>query len=118
MLIWSDDVDHIKSFGEIEFSEAGKYTYVIKEVKGDAKGIKYDTKAHKVTIEVVDDGEGNLVAKDGTSLIQTVKITNTYKPTGTVDTGDSSHLLMNIEAMLASMLGLLIMIIRRRRRES
>jgi hypothetical protein len=49
------------------------------------------------------------------------KITNTYKPTGTVDTGDSSHLLMNIEAMLASMLasmlGLLIMIIRRRRRE-
>ena len=71
MLIWSDDVDHIKSFGEIEFSEAGKYTYVIKEVKSDAKGIKYDTKAHKVTIE----------------------------------------------AMLASMLGLLIMIIRRIRRE-
>lgn len=45
------------------------------------------------------------------------KIINTYKPTGTVDIGDSSHLLMNIEAMLASMLGLLIMIIRRRRRE-
>ena len=112
--IHKDDEDHIRSFGDIEFTEAGKYTYVIKEVKGDAKGIKYDTKAHKVTFEVVDDGDGNLVAKDGTTLIQTVKITNTYKTKGNVDTGDSSRLLMNVAMMLASMLALLVMIIRRR----
>jgi len=72
------DTDHIKSFGEITFTEAGEYTYTVKETKGNLAGVIYDETEHTVNIEVVDDGHGNLVAKNGDSLIKAVTITNTY----------------------------------------
>jgi pilin isopeptide linkage protein len=80
--IAKSDADQIKSFGVIEFTEAGTYTYTVKESKGSAGGVSYDETEHTVTIEVVDDGKGNLIAKDGSSLIQTVEITNTYRTSG------------------------------------
>ena len=109
--IRKSDADHIKSFGEIDFTKAGKYTYTVRETKGNIKGVNYDTKAHKVTIEVVDDGNGHLIAKKGTSLIQTVKITNT---TG-VKTGDENRILLPMTGMFASMIALLLIVIRRRK---
>ena len=109
--IRKSDADQTKSFGEIKFTEPGKYTYIVRENKGNISGVNYDTKDHKVTIEVVDDGNGNLVAKDGSALIQTVKITNT---TG-VKTGDEHNILIPMTGMLAAILALLIMIIRRRK---
>ena len=109
--IRKSDADNIRSFGEIKFIKAGKYTYTVRETKGNIKGVNYDTKAHKVTIEVVDDGNGNLVAGGGTSLIQTVKIINT---TG-VKTGDENQILLPMAGMLASMLALLLIVIRRRK---
>ena len=109
--IRKSDADQTKSFGEIKFTEPGKYTYIVRETKGNISGVNYDTKDHKVTIEVVDDGNGNLVAKDGSALIQTVKITNT---TG-VKTGDEHNILIPMAGMLAAILALLIMIIRRRK---
>ena len=109
--IRKSDADHIKSFGEIDFTKAGKYTYTVRETKGNIKGVNYDTKAHKVTIEVVDDGNGHLIAKEGTSLIQTVKITNT---TG-VKTGDENRILLPMTGMFASMIALLLIVISRRK---
>ena len=109
--IRKSDADNIRSFGEIKFKKAGKYTYTVRETKGNIKGVNYDTKAHKVTIEVVDDGNGHLIAKEGTSLIQTVKITNT---TG-VKTGDENQILLPMAGMFASMLALLLIVIRRRK---
>ncbi len=109
--IRKSDADQTKSFGEIKFTEPGKYTYIVRETKGNISGVNYDTKDHKVTIEVVDDGNGNLVAKDGSALIQTVKITNT---TG-VKTGDEHNILIPMAGMLSAILALLIMIIRRRK---
>ena len=73
----------------------------------------YDTKAHKVTIEVVDDGNGMLVAKDGSALIQTVKVTNTYGTS--VTTGDYNHIMIYSVTSLTALLALLIMMILRRR---
>ena len=76
------DADQTKSFGKIRFTEAGTYKYTVKETKGDAKGVTYDEADHVVTIEVVDDGEGNLVADKGGQLIQTTTVTNKYVAEG------------------------------------
>ena len=76
------DADHIKTFGEIEFSKAGTYTYTVKETKGTLGGVTYDETEHTVTIKVKGNEDGTLVA-DGTDLIQTVQSTNTYSATGT-----------------------------------
>ena len=59
------------------------------------------------------DGKGNLVAKDGTKLIQTVKITNTAHKG--VKTGDDSNVILYSTTMLGSILAFLFMAIRRRR---
>ena len=114
IFITRDDKDQTKSFGEITFTKPGKYTYTVEEVEGDDDDITYDTKAHKVTIEIVDDGNGNLIAKKGTSAIKKVKITNTYKPEKTVKTGDDSNMIIYLAGMIAAMLGLIVMIFRRR----
>ena len=75
------DADQTKSFGTIKFTEAGTYTYTVQETKGTADGVTYDTAAHTVTITVVDDGKGNLVAEDGDTTIKTETITNTFEGT-------------------------------------
>ena len=113
IVITKDDEDHIAGFGQIEFTEPGKYTYIVKETRGDEKGMTYDSKEHKVTLEVVDDGNGKLVAKSGTKLIQTVKITNTFSKG--VKTGDSSNIVLYSVTSLSALILLLITYIIRRR---
>ena len=49
-------------FGNITFDEAGTYTYTITEVNDGQDRVTYDTAARTVTIEVTDDGEGELHA--------------------------------------------------------
>ena len=51
--------------------------------KGSLGGVSYDETEHTVTIEVVDNGQGKLVAKENTQLIQTETITNTYTAAST-----------------------------------
>ena len=80
--IKKSDENQTKSFGKIEFTKAGTYTYTVKETKGSLGGVSYDETEHTVTIEVVDNGQGKLVAKENTQLIQTETITNTYAATG------------------------------------
>ena len=73
------DLDQTKSFGTITFTKAGTYTYTVKETKGDAKGITYDTAEHTVTFTVVDDGMGHIVpATEDETLIKKETITNIY----------------------------------------
>ena len=60
------------------------YTYTIREVEDNQKGVQYDKHAHTVTILVEDDGEGNLnVTYDGAQTFTTPVFTNTYTATGT-----------------------------------
>ena len=70
-------------FDKLTFEKVGSYTYVVKEVKGDAKGYSYDGAIYTVTIEVIDDG-GKLAAKvsfnkDGEEA-DAIVFKNSYKP--------------------------------------
>ena len=77
--ITKETTDHLKSFGKITFAKEGTYTYTVKETKGDAKGMTYDTTVHTVTFKVIDDGKGHIVAEtEGETLVKAVTITNTY----------------------------------------
>ena len=113
--ITRSDADQTKSFGTIVFTEPGTYVYSVSEVRGGDAYIKYDTKEHKITIEVVDDTHGNLVAKEGTQLIQIVTIKNTYSETP--PTGDSRHLFLYASLMITSMMGLCMLYLPYRRKK-
>ena len=113
--ITRSDADQTKSFGTIVFTEPGTYVYSVSEVRGGDASIKYDTKEHKITIEVVDDTHGNLVAKEGTQLIQIVTIKNTYSETP--PTGDSRHLFLYASLMITSMMGLCMLYLSYRRKK-
>ena len=113
--ITRSDADQTKSFGTIVFTEPGTYVYSVSEVRGGDPYIKYDTKEYKITIEVVDDTHGNLVAKEGTQLIQIVTIKNTYSETP--PTGDSRHLFLYASLMITSMMGLCMLYLSYRRKK-
>lgn len=50
------------TFGEIEYSSVGKYVYLIQETKGNESGLNYSGAVYRVTVNVTDDGAGNLTA--------------------------------------------------------
>ena len=70
--------DGTVTFKEIEFATAGDYTYTITEKAGSEKGVTYDTATHKVTVNVTDNGQGQLVAA---VTGNNPTFTNTYKAT-------------------------------------
>ncbi len=67
------------SFGEIEFTEPGTYTYIISE-SGTVAGVTNDSEASgkEVTVKVTDNGKGELNAEI-TGGSETTTFTNTYK---------------------------------------
>ena len=50
------------AFPALTFAEPGTYVYTISEVNDKQANVTYDTAAYKVVVNVVDDGQGNLVA--------------------------------------------------------
>ena len=64
------------TFKEIEYAAAGEYTYTITEKAGSEAGVTYDTATHEVTVNVTDDGQGQLVAA---VTGNNPTFTNTYK---------------------------------------
>lgn len=72
------------SFPEIEYTKAGTYTYTMSEKAGNEAGVTYDKTSHKVTVDVADNGQGQLVA---TITSEQPVFTNTYtKPAPAADT--------------------------------
>lgn len=72
------------SFPEIEYTKAGTYTYTMSEKAGNEPGVTYDKTSHKVTVDVADNGQGQLVA---TITSEQPVFTNTYtKPAPAADT--------------------------------
>ena len=71
-------------FPAIEYTVAGPHTYTITEKAGNEAGVTYDTASHTVTVEVVDNGQGQLEA---TVPADKPVFTNTYtKPAPAADT--------------------------------
>jgi len=73
-------VDGTVAFAGIEYKEAGEPTYTISEKAGSEAGVTYDTATHKVTVKVVDNGAGKLVA---TVTDNNPTFTNTYVASST-----------------------------------
>ena len=91
----TNDADGKINFDKFEYSEPGTYVYTISEVKGDEAGMTYDKSVFTATVNVVDDGEGNLKAsvaytKDDKS-VEGIVFNNAYKkpetPVPTPDPG-------------------------------
>ena len=91
----TNDADGKISFDKFEYNEPGTYVYTISEVKGDEVGMTYDKSVFTVTVNVVDDGEGNLEANvaftKGDKSVEGIVFNNTYKkpetPVPTPDPG-------------------------------
>jgi len=68
--------DGTVTFKEIEYNEAGDHTYTISEKAGSEAGVTYDTATHEVTVNVTDNGQGQLEAAVAGN---NPTFTNTYK---------------------------------------
>ena len=75
--------DGTVTFKDIEYKEAGDHTYTITEKAGSEAGVTYDTATHEVTVNVTDNGQGQLVA---TATNNNPTFTNTYKAATTTAT--------------------------------
>ncbi|MCY7101184.1 LPXTG cell wall anchor domain-containing protein [Streptococcus oralis] len=47
---------------KVDYTEAGEHTYTITEKEGSEKGVTYSTESYTVKVNVVDNGQGQLVA--------------------------------------------------------
>ena len=91
----TNDADGKINFDKLEYDEPGTYVYTIIEVKGDEAGMTYDKSVFTATVNVVDDGEGNLKANvaftKGDKSVEGIVFNNTYKkpetPVPTPDPG-------------------------------
>ena len=91
----TNDADGKINFDKFEYDEPGTYVYTISEVKGDEAGMTYDKSVFTATVNVVDDGEGNLKANvtftKGDKNVEGIVFNNTYKkpetPVPTPDPG-------------------------------
>lgn len=91
----ANDADGKISFDKFEYDEPGTHVYTISEVKGDEVGMTYDKSVFTVTVNVVDDGEGNLKANvaftKGDKSVEGIVFNNAYKkpetPVPTPDPG-------------------------------
>ena len=75
--------DGTVTFPAISYDAAGPHTYTITEKAGSEKGVTYDTATHEVTVNVTDNGQGQLVA---TVTGNNPTFTNTYKAATTTAT--------------------------------
>ena len=91
----ANDADGKIGFDKFEYDEPGTHVYTISEVKGDEVGMTYDKSVFTATVNVVDDGEGNLKANvaftKGDKSVEGIVFNNTYKkpetPVPTPDPG-------------------------------
>lgn len=96
--------DKLKAVSDIDypelnytFEDAGVHYYVVSEkipenaVDGKADGIAYDTTKYNLTVEVSDDGKGNLTVQK-TEEPDSFSFVNKYEATGTLDIEGSKTL--------------------------
>ena len=65
-------------FGSVEYEKTGKYEYTITERNDGVDGVTYDTKAHKVVVNVTKDADNKMTAKATYDGKDNLIITNTF----------------------------------------
>ncbi|MBO5070101.1 MAG: hypothetical protein J6C37_07045 [Roseburia sp.] len=68
------------AFGDILFKEAGTYTFHIREIGGSMPGVDYDATSRVITVQAVDDGNGNLTVSLVAEKTDDLTFTNRYAP--------------------------------------
>ena len=74
-----NNADGSVAFKSLTFDEVGTYNYTVKEVKGNAKRVSYDTNAYNVTATVTDNLDGTLSVKWSTGTKKEIHFYNRYK---------------------------------------
>ena len=70
-------------FDSITYEEAGHHVYTVKETKGTVAGVTYDETEYSITVEVTDDGSGQLEAAVTGADITALDFANTYQASST-----------------------------------
>lgn len=69
------------TFSAIKYTEIGRHTYMLHEVKGNAGGITYDDTIHTVVTTIADNGKGQLAATHelkGAKDVKSIEFKNAY----------------------------------------
>lgn len=128
-----NDAEGNVSFGPIEYTKEGVYTYTISEVQKLSLGIEFDTTVYTATVTVtaptdLSDAAENkeyavsvVYSKDGTEVTpENVVFKNVTKPlvttvTTTIKTGDQTPILIYAAALVASLVVLGTVIVKRKK---
>ena len=65
----------------IEYKEAGKHTYALREVKGSAGGVTYSDAKYTIETTITDNGDGTLKAEHVLKDAKKAEFTNSYSVT-------------------------------------
>ena len=103
-------------FAAIEFDKIGVYTYTVTEVIGNDEDMTYDETVYTVTVTITDNGEGKLEASVTVSGDGVIEFNNEYVPQ-TPQLGDESNMFIWYSAMLISVLGLAVLVLKKRKAE-
>ncbi len=112
-------------FTEISVQQAGEYTYTVRELKGEEKGITYDSAVYTVKVTVTDNLDGTFKVEydclKGTETADGITFANTYtEPVVPVipETGDTTNIALWIALLLVSGGGVIATTVYRRKRKS
>ncbi len=95
------------SFSEMTFSEIGTYYYIVEEdTSAAATGITYDKTVYYITVEVTDDGDGQLdkevsIESSLKGAVDSIAFVNTYTTPDNPDTGDRGNFILLFALVIA-----------------
>jgi len=112
----TNKADGVIDFTAMEFDKAGEYVYTVTEVIGTESGMSYDETVYTVKVTVTDDGNGKLVADVTVSGDGVIEFNNEYVP-DTPQLGDESNTFILYSAMLLSVIGLAVLVFKKRKAE-
>ena len=112
----TNKADGVIDFTAMEFDKAGEYVYTVTEVIGTESGMSYDETVYTVKVTVTDDGNGKLVADVTVSGDGVIEFNNEYVP-DTPQLGDESNTFILYSAMLVSVIGLAVLVFKKRKAE-
>ena len=82
----TDEKGHV-AFPALTFDAPGTYTYTLRQLKGSELGMTYDEKTYPVTVEVTDNGQGQLVVSKKENTNGVVFVNRFVEPKSEEDPG-------------------------------